>query len=409
MLKLTRRLTGLCLSFALGLGAGALPSVAGPFSAAITVNDKTITEYDLSQRVALLRVIGTQGDLAQIARSQLIDERLQVQAAEAAGIRLTDETLRAGMAEFAGRANMELQPFLTGIAGQGVAEETLRDFVRASLSWRELVGEQFAAQVRVTEADIDRALAAQTAAGGLQVQLGEIIMPFGLFDDPETVMARARQLQQVTSTAAFAEAARTYSAANSAAQGGVLPWRALSDLPEALRPLIANLAPGEVTQPIELQGAVALFQLRALSEGQWQAPRVSALDYAVYHMPGGRSEATLTKARALTHEVDRCDDLYGVAKGQPQEVLQRFTLPPAQVPTDIAYELSKLDADEISLALTRDGGDTLLFVMLCNRTTQAAEAIDRGQLRQALRSRRIMQTAESYLAQLRAEARIIQQ
>jgi peptidyl-prolyl cis-trans isomerase SurA len=124
-------------------------------------------------------------------------------------------------------------------------------------------------------------------------------------------------------------------------------------------------------------------------------------------MPGGRSDETLAKARVLAGRVDRCDDLYGVAKGQPAEVLERGTLAPAEVPTDIAYELSKLDPGEVSTALTRANGQTLVFLMLCGRTTKLNEDVNREEFSIGLRNRRLTALADGYLAQLRADARII--
>ncbi|CAN0578408.1 unnamed protein product [Laminaria digitata] len=124
-------------------------------------------------------------------------------------------------------------------------------------------------------------------------------------------------------------------------------------------------------------------------------------------MAGGRTPETLARARVLAGRVDRCDDLYGVAKGQPPEVLERGTLPVGDLPTDIAMELTKLDPGEVSTALTRSGGQTLVFLMLCGRSTQITEDVDRGEITIGLRNRRLATLADGYLAQLRADARIV--
>ena len=128
----------------------------------------------------------------------------------------------------------------------------------------------------------------------------------------------------------------------------------------------------------------------------------------MYYMPGGRSAETLARARVLSSKVDRCDDLYAVAKGQPAEVLERVTLPVAQVPNDIGIELSKLDPGEVSTVLTRNNGQTLVFLMLCGRTLAVGEDADRDQLALGLRNQRLGALADSYLAQLRSEARIVE-
>jgi len=49
-----------------------------------------------------------------------------------------------------------------------------------------------------------------------------------------------------------------------------------------------------------------------------------------------------------------------------------------------------------------------VFLMLCGRTPKQAEDLDRGQIGLSLQNRRLGSYADSYLAQLRAEARIIE-
>ena len=55
------------------------------------VNDRVITAYELSQRMAFLTVLRAPGNLRELAMNQLTDEALQRQAAENAGISVTAE------------------------------------------------------------------------------------------------------------------------------------------------------------------------------------------------------------------------------------------------------------------------------------------------------------------------------
>ena len=89
-------------------------------------------------------------------------------------------------------------------------------------------------------------------------------------------------------------------------------------------------------------------------------------------------------------------------------MLERGSKAPADIPTDIALELAKLDKHEVSTALTRADGQTLVFLMLCGRTPKHTEDLDRGQIGLSLQNRRLGSYADSYLAQLRSEARIIE-
>jgi peptidyl-prolyl cis-trans isomerase SurA len=397
---------------ALALGAVLLtnpvPVVAqNLFAPAITVNDSVITVYELEQRTRMLSVLNAPGNPKDLAREQLIDDRLRITAAEQAGIVPSPEEVLDGMTEFAARANLSREEFIQALEGNGVAAQTFRDFVRAGLSWRILVQSRFPSRVNITEDEIDRALGS-SGGSSVRVLLSEIIMPAPP-PQAEEVRARAERISQITSEAAFSSEARKYSATATRGAGGRLPWQNLDDLPPVLRPLVLALAPGEVTDPIPIPNAVALFQLRGIEETGFTAPAYSAIEYAAYYLPGGRSEATLAQARVLAQRVDRCDDLYGEAQGKPAEVLDRQVLPPAEIPTDIAFELSKLDPGEASTALTRSNGQTLMFLMLCGRTAEINQEVDRDQFALGLRNQRLNSLSESYLSQLRSDARIIEQ
>ena len=193
-----------------------------------------------------------------------------------------------------------------------------------------------------------------------------------------------------------------------AGRGGKLNWMPITQLPPQLRPLVLGRAPGQVSDPIPMPGAIALFQMRAVEEGKRVEPEYSAVEYAAYYIAGGRSPEALTTAKKLKNRVDTCDDLYGVAKGQPEEVLERGAKAPAEIPTDIAIELAKLDKHEISTTLTRSNGQTLVFLMLCGRTPQVAEDVAREEIGAGLRNRRFGSYADGYLDQLRTEARIVE-
>jgi len=108
----------------------------GKFNAAITVNDAVITSYELDQRIKMLTVFRTAGDLNKIAREQLIDDLLKQDALDRAGVSLPPEGLAVAMSDFAGRANLDTEQFVTLLAQNGVDRPTIEQFVRIGLTWR---------------------------------------------------------------------------------------------------------------------------------------------------------------------------------------------------------------------------------------------------------------------------------
>ncbi len=392
------------VSLCLGAAGASAQSL---FSPAITVNENAITYFELEQRLQFLQLLGAPEATEEGARELLINEHLQENAYRAAGIEIGEEEIEEGMAQFAARAQLNTEEFIAALEEGGVEPQTFRSFVENGLGWRELIRAQFLGRARPTPDEIDRALAADGGAGGVRVLLSEVIMPITA-ETLEEVRAQADRISQITDPAAFSEEARRFSATQTAANGGRMNWMPLSDLPPQLRPQILALSTGEVTPPINLQNAIALFQLRDIQETPTSAPAFSAIEYAAYYIPGGRSDEALREAARIQSEVDTCDDLYGVAFGQPEEVLERGSLAPSEIPQDIAVELAKLDEGESSFTLTRSNGQTLVFLMLCGRTAELNQDASRDEVANALLQQRLNAFAASYLDQLRAEALIIE-
>lgn len=293
----TTLLIALATTFASPTGA----SAQNLFKPVITVNNKIVTGYEMSQRVQLLKLLGAQAGVVDLAREQLIEERLKLEAAETIGLVVTEEGIQTGIDEFAANANLTPDQLLAALASGGVSAETFHDFVKAGITWRELVQVKFGPRIQITDGDIDRALKQSSRTG----------------------------------------------------------------------------------------------------------PVYTAIEYAAYYIPGGRSDAALAEAGKIRDRVDTCDDLYGVAHGQPEEVLERGIKAPADIPADIARELNGLDKNEISTNLTRANGKTLVVLMLCGRTVALGADIPRENIALQLQNQRLITFSQSYLAELRSEARIV--
>lgn len=371
-------------------------SAQSKFDPVVSVNGQAISQFEIDQRLLFLKVLRQPGANKAKAQDDLINDKLKLAAARRQGIDLTAEGLEDAMADFAARANLSLDDFLKALKQGGIEKQTLRDFVRANVLWREVVRGRFGSQGSVSEAEVDRTVAALSSRGGIKVAISEIILPA----PPRqlgSVRAKAERLSNIRSIKTFAAEARRHSASASKRQSGRLPPVDLSELPAPLQPIIMSLKPGEVTEPIEVPNAILLFQLRSISETRAKPATVSALEYAEMNVPADR-------ARALAGSVDVCDDLYGLSKRNGWPVI-RTTLAPKEIEQSVALELAKLDANEVSVSLP--SGDNLRkLVMLCGRSFGDNEDVDRDDIRAQLRQRRLGGLADAYLAELRSSAQI---
>ncbi len=398
----------LCVLFAFVLAATA-DAQTTPFAPAIRVNSAAITHFEIAQRARFLEVLNTPGDLTREAREQLIDEALQMQQARRFNVVASPDDVRAAMAQFAGRANLDLDAFLAALGERGIAAETFEAFVRARESWRNVVQGLFGARSRPTDEEIQRAMAIAGERGGASVLISEIVLPM----TPELAEGNRilidRLVQTIRSEAEFAEAASFYSVSDTARNGGRLDWVPISNLPPALASRMLTMEPGEMTEPIQLDNAIAIFRLRGLRETGAARPVTQSAEYLRVLFPGGDTSANRERARTLQGRLDRCDDFYGVAKQFPEDLVERKALARAEIPAGLVDFLERLDPHQALIApVEAPGGPALMFLMLCNRTTAAAAEIEGGadEFRLRLFSARIESYARNHLAELRANAEI---
>ncbi|PWK60441.1 peptidylprolyl isomerase [Roseicyclus mahoneyensis] len=382
----------------------ALPAVTAsaqsPFSAAVRVNDSIVTWYEIDQRALFLEVLRAPGDLRAEALETLVNERLQVAEARRVGALASPEEIEAGVEEFAARADLGAEQFIRAIGEEGVAPETFRDFVANGISWRNVVRRRFGARVQITDADIDEALQFTPRLDGATILLAEIVVP-RTPENEETLRSELARLAADLNfdTETFSEAARRFSAATTRENDGLTGWRPLNAVPPQLREDMVLLAFGETYGPVSLGPAIAIFQMRGLSEGAYRAQAVTSVDYVTVPLPSISTEDGAAAAAALRADIDVCDDLYGQRPG----AFERFDQPLGAIPGDIAMALAALDAGEMSFSVTRNAGTTTLAVMLCARNVAEPEA-GRDALRQQLIVQQLEGYADALLEELRADA-----
>ena len=370
-----------------------------PFAPVLMINDTVITRFELDQRKQFLILLRAPGDPEKEALKALTQDRLAASEGRRISLRLTREQITEGMVEFAGRANLTPDQFIEALGQGGVSVETFRDFVANGLMWRELVRAKYVATVSVSEAEVDRVIANGALQREMQFLLSELVIP--VEGDPEDALALARRLQsEITSEDGFASAARRYSASPSAGRGGRLDWTPTSALPGSMIGLMLALAPGQVSDPVMLPNAVALFQLRDVRDDVSATAPLVEVEYAEYLLPN--TATIIADAAALSDRIDTCKDLHAEARSQPEDRLTVSTRLISELPPDVALQLAQLDRGEASTAIVRGGWR--VYLMLCARGPRGEGTIDRDAIRAQLTAQKLSLSSELFLEELRSEA-----
>jgi len=388
--------------------AFATPSLAqSQFSAVAQVGTEVVTGYELAQKTKLLELQGQAGDVKSQALEQLITERLQQIATERAGVAVSPDALNAAVEEIAGRTDRTADKFLADLAAEGIDAETFLVTTRTGIAWRDLIRARYGALVDVTESEVDRALGLSGQRGGLEMKFAEIFLPTNTANNANITADLAPQIQAVKDFDVFSDAARRFSVGPSADKGGVVAdWVNIADIPPALRAQLLAMRPGDVTEPIDFNNAVGLFQLRGVREAKAQARGTGPMDFVTY-------VTTTADAARIRERIDTCTDYYGVVKDKSPDRLIRRTLTPGQIPKAVALELAKLDAGETSVALSGDGSSNVTMITLCARLPATAATDAEGQqevretMRADLRNRKLTAYSNALLEEIRGDTKII--
>ena len=368
------------------------------FDPVVSINGAVITEYELDQRVRFNHFLEQTGKNIGKARDDLINDRLKVSAGRRAGIELSQDNLEQSMVDFANNSSRSLEELLSLIAQNGVDAQTFRDFVKSGVIWRKLVRSQFAGRGVPSEAEIDRATASVGPQGGLRVLMSEIVIAASP-QQAVTAKRLADKLSKITSITEFSQKATEFSAAPTRVNGGKLEWTNLNDLPAALAPIVAALRPGQVTPPLNIPNAIVLLQLRAVEETVAAAKILIKIEYAFLSGP-------TTSVQIVAKNSDTCDDLYGLVKSKPELRLSIQSQKPSDIKRDKAVRIALLDKDEKSILPTAEENISDM-VMLCTRVYAISENASRAEIIQNLRLARLNSLADGYLAELRANADIV--
>ena len=370
------------------------------FAPAIQVDDMIITQYEIDQRSLFFELLKFPGNHRKEAEKSLIDDRLKFRAAQKSNVEVSSAALVFEMEMFAKRANLTIDQFSKRLRKAGVDRITWENYMQIPILWFETVNRRFSSKISssMSNSNIDNQSGSRSE---IQVLLTEIIIPVQVgFEDEAN--QKIEELRKIRSLKKFSEFAFLNSAASTRSVGGKIKWQNLSNLPSVVKPLIAGLSIGEVTEPLPIAGGLAIFQLRDLREGKGKS-KSKFVDYMEFTF----KKNTKTE-NSIISNVMICDDLYSLLNKTKVAELNRNNVTENSLPKELKNILSDLDANEY-IFQDNDSTATKLF-MVCGRSEKEKLSTgDIDEISRTLANKRLLNLANSYLDNLRQEARIVYQ
>lgn len=253
------------------------------------VNRDIITRRELDQRLGAARrslqqqniPLPDAADLDRQVLERMITETAQLQEADRAGIRVGDEQLDRAIERIAEQNNITVAKMRQDIQAQGIDWSVYRGDLRDQIRLNRLREQEVDATIHISEAEIDAFLAEQAtqassgaqpaAASGAQLALAQILVRVPEGSSPDEIAqlrARAQQLlQRARDGADFAQLAAASSDGEEALRGGDLGARPTARWPDLFLQAVAQLQPGQISEPVQSGNGFHVIKLVAREGG----------------------------------------------------------------------------------------------------------------------------------------------
>ncbi|MZR63604.1 peptidylprolyl isomerase [Alcanivorax sp. DP30] len=260
----TRPLRGLLMVAALCLPLLGQAKVEMLDRIVAVVNDGAIMASELDERINIIALQfqekGQQLPPPAVMREQVLDrmilERVQLQLADRAGIKVDEATLNQALAGIARQNGMTLEDFAAALQQDGYDWPQFREQIREDMIISRLQQRSMASRIRVTDREVDRFLASEMGKQMFQedFHLGHILVRVPSGATPEEVQAASSKISEIEKRLQqgedFQQLATTQSDGPKALEGGDLGWRPAAQWPSLFSEAALELETGEISAPI---------------------------------------------------------------------------------------------------------------------------------------------------------------
>jgi peptidyl-prolyl cis-trans isomerase SurA len=382
------------------------------------VNGVVITGTDIDHRLALIRVANggqippeEEPRLREQILRNLIDETLQVQAAEAEDIKIEQREIDQYYARWAQSQKRSAQELSAYLRAAGSSEASMKRQIHAELAWSRLQRRQIEPFVSVSEEEVQAVIERLNAARGSQeYRVSEIFISA----TPETAAeARAnaqRIVQQLRAGASFAAYARQFSEASTAAVGGDLEYVRAEQLPDPLSQAVQQIPVGAISDPIAVPGGFSIIAVTDTRQVLTADPRDAVLSLKQVTvnftpgMPRAQVESRTQQLVRTAQSMGGCGRAEEAAAAIGAEVVSNDQVRVRELPAPLQQALLNLAVGQTT-APFGSPSERISVLVLCGRDDPApASEVTFEAVHDQLAEDRINMKARRFLRDLRRDA-----
>ena len=176
------------------------------------VNEDVVTELDLFMRMRLAMISTRLNNTPELRQRLLpallrtmIDERLKAQEAKRQNIPVAASEVQQRVSEIAKQSGLTVEEFAQTLQSNGILIDVLADQIKTDIAWARLKQRKLRSQVKITDEEINQALAnMQAAQGQTEYRLSQIYLSAGSGDEVSVQQSAQRLKEQLEQGADFA-------------------------------------------------------------------------------------------------------------------------------------------------------------------------------------------------------------
>jgi peptidyl-prolyl cis-trans isomerase SurA len=390
---------------------------------AAVVNDDVITQFDVFMRLRMAMLSArlqdtpeTRQRLLPTVMRALIDDHLKYQEAKKQGITVGDTDVNNRIDVLAKRNNMSRSDFEAMLNSNGVIVTALADQIRSDIAWGRLVQRELRSTIRISDDEINEAVAAAKAAQGkTEYHIAQIFLAVDTPKDEGPVQQSAqRLLEQLQGGADFASLATQFSQDTSAADGGDIGWVRPDEVDPAVAQALIQAGngaalKGKLLGPIQGTGGYFLIAVEDARQGDQSAvaPGVVHIVQLLWPLTPDASDkevqAAQSQADTFSGKPHSCQDFQQLAGEQAGAQFRDFgRVGLDEMPPEIRQLAVNQPIGTPTAGIRGDGGIAVFVV--CDRGGDSSGQVSRIAIADRLAGERLETLARGYLSDLRRSA-----
>lgn len=255
--------------------AGSSPSTAWAASQIrAIVNGDVVTSYDVAQRARLLPLFGQKGG-EKAAMEELVDETLKLQEAKRLGLNIPDKQVDAAFASIGQDKKLNPTQLARELGRIGIEAATMKRWIKAQMTWRQLVQARVRREGQVKTSDIMAAMLEKKGSPNSitvsEYTLQQIIFVVPKGSSDALVAQRRREAESFRQRFAGCEGSLQQAKNLKGVVVKDLGRRDSSQLSGAQGDEIKGLEPGKTTRPLPGANGVELIAVCAKRDFQSNA------------------------------------------------------------------------------------------------------------------------------------------